>query len=626
LAIELIDVGLGEDMGYGHLRLDPGLSPYLLGELADDEADALRSRWAEAMAKLTRYLYEQQFKDARLAAQLTLLELPNLLAMLDWLQDRWSPERVVGLATDVEQIVANLGRPQALARSTRIREKAAQKLGDWSHARFVSESSHIDRLLERGDLPAAHAAAQELLGKCLGAGEKAFHEAAYNTAHAHVLLGRVLKSGGAAEGALAPLEEAQRRFQELANEGNARAERMASATLTETGDCLLALGRLEEAAQAYEKTIDLDEKANRLRDVAVGKFQLGTVRLYQNRYWEALEIYVEARDAFKVLGEPLMVATAWHQIGMVHEDAGQSEPAEQAYRQALAIEVQENQLADQASTLDQLGLLYNKAQRFEESVVFHIQAAQIRTNLGDLAAEGRSRNNLALSLSALQRYDEARQEVQRAIECQRPYGHAAQPWTAWAILEDLATTTSRRTVSPLPKQLSASTTNMWSAETAELLMREAEDDSAWGPPIHVPAKPWAHRVRVRRLDLAAKFYVLSVLYRLGASATVSVGAEKDVDITVVRKPGEVVTVDVKVAPDSKSWPMAEFTVERGHFIVFVRFLKKGSVPQPIPESYVLSSRDLRTWAKEHDGLVRIRELVKNARDAREAWDRLLPAA
>jgi len=78
------------------------------------------------MAKLTRYLYEQQFKDARLAAQLTLLELPNLLAMLDWLQDRWSPERVVGLATDVEQIVANLGRPQALARSTRSVKSRAE--------------------------------------------------------------------------------------------------------------------------------------------------------------------------------------------------------------------------------------------------------------------------------------------------------------------------------------------------------------------------------------------------------------------------------------------------------------------------------------------------------------------
>src|SRR6185436_9310644 len=150
LAIELIEVGLGEDMGYGHLRLDPGLPPYLLGELTADEAEALRSRWAEAMAQLTSYLYKEWFKDARLASRLTLLELPNLLAMLDWIQAHRPPERVVDLADSVERLVAELGRPQALARATRVREQAAQELGNWSHARFMTEAAHIDRLLERG--------------------------------------------------------------------------------------------------------------------------------------------------------------------------------------------------------------------------------------------------------------------------------------------------------------------------------------------------------------------------------------------------------------------------------------------------------------------------------------------
>jgi hypothetical protein len=75
-------------------------------------------------------------------------------------------------------------------------------------------------------------------------------------------------------------------------------------------------------------------------------------------------------------------------------------------------------------------------------------------------------------------------------------------------------------------------------------------------PVQVPAKHWARRVPVRRLDLAAKFHVLSILYSLGAEATVSVGAQKDVDITVVRKPGEVVTIDVKAVRQ----PMSELAV------------------------------------------------------------------
>ena len=121
----------------------------------------------------------------------------------------------------------------------------------------------------------------------------------------------------------------------------------------------------------------------------MAKFQLGTVRLLQKRYKEALEIYAEARDAFEALGEPRRVATAWHQIGMVHEEAGQFEPAEQAYRQSLAISVRENDLAGQASTLNQLGNLYDRMGRLEEAVTFYRQAAEVYVRLQDLANEGR---------------------------------------------------------------------------------------------------------------------------------------------------------------------------------------------------------------------------------------------
>jgi tetratricopeptide (TPR) repeat protein len=452
LAAELIEVGLGEDMGYGHLRLDPGLSPYLLGELADDEADALRSRWAEAMAQLAGYLYKEQFKDARLAAQLTLLELPNLLAMLDWLQTRWPPERVVGLASNLELLLSTLGRPQALARATRVREQTAQKLGDWSHARYLSEGSNIDRLLERGDLQAALIAAQQLLAKCQTGGEAAYPGAPYDIAMAYFKVGRVLKQGGTAEDALALLAQAQRRFQELADAGDENAQIVGSAAFTETGDCLRDLGRLEEAAEAYEERIRRAEALNDLRGKAVAKFQLGTVQLLQKRFEEALEIYEETRAAFTALGEPLQVATVWHQIGMVHEDAGQPEAAEQAYRQSLAIEVQENHLAGQADTLNQLGSLSDSIGHLEEAAAFYRQAADAYVRLEDLAKEGITRTNLADTLIKLRRYDEARPEILRAIECRRPLGHAAGLWKTWSILADLERATGHTEAAQAARQ------------------------------------------------------------------------------------------------------------------------------------------------------------------------------
>lgn len=443
LAGELIGVGLGEDMGSGHLRLDPGLPPYLLGELPEDEAEALRSRWAEAMADLTGYLYQQRSKDARLAAQLTLLELPNLLEMLTLSLGRQAAEDVVNLAGGVETLLAQLGRPQALARATRVREQAARTLEEWSHARYLAEDAAIERLTERGDLSAAYAATQELLAKGLAAGEAAYPEAAYDLATTHARLGRVLAMGGAAEAALALLAEAQRRFQALADAGNKDAGHMAGVAVTDTGNCLLSLGRLEEAALAYEEGNRRAKAMKGLRQMAGAQFQLGTVRLLQKRFSEALEIYAASREAFERLGEPRMVAAVWHQIGRTHKDADRHEPAEQAYRQSLAISVRESDLGGQASALNQLGNLYDTMGRLEEAVTFLRQAAEVDVRLKDLAGEGMRRNNLAGTLIKLRRYDEARQELQRAIECNEPYGHAVEPWKTWSILENLERATGQ---------------------------------------------------------------------------------------------------------------------------------------------------------------------------------------
>ena len=212
---------------------------------------------------------------------------------------------------------------------------------------------------------------------------------------------------------------------------------MASATITETADCLTALVRLDEAATAYEQTIKIDGDRGDIRDVAVGKFQLGYVRVLQRQYGDALTIYAEAHDTFASLGEPKSVAAAWHQIGETYHMSGKFELAEQAYRQGLAIKVQLKDLAGEANSLDDLGLLYGEIGRLEESATFHRQAADIRSRLQDLNAEGRSRSNLAIALIELERHDEARRELQRAIECKQPYGHAAEPWKTWVILHDL---------------------------------------------------------------------------------------------------------------------------------------------------------------------------------------------
>ena len=162
-----------------------------------------------------------------------------------------------------------------LAQAIRVREEAARKLGGWSHARYLTEHATIDRLLDQGNLPAAHAAAQQLLRRCMEAGVGAYPEADYDIAMAHFKLGRVLKTMGAAESALQPLGEAQQRFENLAKNGDVNAEGMYLVTMTDTADCLADLGRLDEAASLYQETIMRSEKLGRERGMAVAKGQLG---------------------------------------------------------------------------------------------------------------------------------------------------------------------------------------------------------------------------------------------------------------------------------------------------------------------------------------------------------------
>jgi tetratricopeptide (TPR) repeat protein len=444
IARQLIEVGLAEDMGYGHLRLDPALPSYLLREIGEAEQEEMTASWSEAMSGLTTFLYEQRFKNIELAARLTRLELPNLLAMLSWMQEKGAPETVVTLAQSVETLFSKLGLRQALVQATKVREQAAQNLGEWSHALYLTESANVDRLLERGDIRSAYSAATELLERCTAAGEGAYPNADYDIALTYAKLGRVLKQGGAAEAAIPHLDEAKRRFRSLADEGLTTAALMVTVTVTESGDCLASLGRLDEAASAYEEAARGDERLGDKRGIAVNKCQLGTVRMLQGRYNEALTTYEEARRTFESLGEPGSVAIIWHQIGLVNMEAGQHQQAERAFRQSLAVRVQLKDLAGESGTLTELGNLYQRLGQLEEAAKCHRQAADITVRLNDRMAEGRVRNNLAIVLIQLRQYEEARRELICAIECKEPYGFAAELWKTWALLQTLEQVTGNQ--------------------------------------------------------------------------------------------------------------------------------------------------------------------------------------
>jgi len=442
LASELVQTGLATPNRHDHLTLNPALCPYLRGRMEAAERETLTARWVAVMRSYIGLLVQQRRQNVELAATLTMLELPNLFALLEIAQHAWDAATTIDLATSLYQLLQSLGKPQLLARVGDVRDTAASALSDvWNHTQFDATRSRIEQQLASRRLQEALTGAQQLLHHARLSGEQAYLYADYDVATAFFLLARVLIHVGRSEQALPLLDESRQRFEGIAKVRLSKAaENMAAKCFSEQGACLWLLGRLDEAAAAYEERIRRAKEVRDDRGIAVAKAQIGSIRSDQRRYSDALEALAEARERFMLLDEHRTVSVIWHQIGMVYQDMSEPEAAEDAYRKSLAITLRAGNVANQADTLGQLGNLYDDLlDRPEEAVTFYRQAADLFTEGGFIAKEGAVRTNLAKTLYKLRRFDDARREISRAIECNAQFGHASMPWKTWAVLTAIET-------------------------------------------------------------------------------------------------------------------------------------------------------------------------------------------
>lgn len=128
-------------------------------------------------------------------------------------------------------------------------------------------------------------------------------------------------------------------------------------------------------------------------------------------------------------------------------------------------------------------------------------------------------------------------------------------------------------------------------------------------------------------NLAAEFYVLSMLHRLGCDASLTLGNKKSVDIVVVRESGNVATIDVKGLAGTTGWPVDNVKkVAKSHFMVFVSFLGKIGNHTVLPEIYVVPSKKLPPLVyhspngKRH--ILQVSRMRKDGVRFRDAWNLL----
>src|SRR5438309_8667844 len=105
-------------------------------------------------------------------------------------------------------------------------------------------------------------------------------------------------------------------------------------------------------------------------------------------------------------------------------------------------------------------------------------------------------------------------------------------------------------------------------------------------------------------NLAAEFYVLSCLHRIGLTANLTLGNKKGIDIIVARKAGDAVTIEVKGTAKKYDWVINNLTSlnpER-HFVVLVSHEDLiGDPAMPAPRIEVLPFPDIEPFRRTYKG-------------------------
>lgn len=92
--------------------------------------------------------------------------------------------------------------------------------------------------------------------------------------------------------------------------------------------------------------------------------------------------------------------------------------------------------------------------------------------------------------------------------------------------------------------------------------------------------------------IAAEYFILSQLYRMGLEAYISQGNKKAIDIRIIKDDGIALSIDVKAVRGYSSLVVNNIKVSKNHFIVFVIYNDKFEDIMIFPDIFIVPSNEV----------------------------------
>lgn len=180
--------------------------------------------------------------------------------------------------------------------------------------------------------------------------------------------------------------------------------------LTMRGDAYKTLGDRAEAIELYKEALDLRRHLGDTRSEAILLQNIATVFHYISYFQEALEYYQQALLIFEQCGDLPDQASVLSNLGQLHSDLDMTEDALEYLHQALSIRQQINDQEGQAASLVTMAGVHINMSNPHEAIAYLYQALAIAQHIGNRGIEAKVFHNLSTAYFHLK-------DISKAIDC-----------------------------------------------------------------------------------------------------------------------------------------------------------------------------------------------------------------
>lgn len=452
------------------------VAPLLWSQLDAAEQSRLTDAHRERYYQLSGYLYQKDRTDPHHARAIAWRELPNLLHAVH--------NALAAVTTDAVEFVEKVNRSLTIfslkreaepltARAEAIASDTTSR--DW----YLAQSNRGTRLLEAGQIAAAAEVFTTILDTL---GDHPSYERAVTLGR----LGRCHADGGRPELAEMSFRDGIAVTEQL--EPSDSVKRQRGVLHTDLADVLRHQGRFPDTREQYEVGLLLKKELNELRGQGATLCQLGTLAMLEGKLAEAQSRYRDALAPFQRLREPTMEAVAWHQLGMVFEEARNWDKAERHYRESARLKEANGNLAAAAQTWNQLASISYIVGRSEAADTWYRKSIEGGKQTRDTVGLSKSLSNLSdLLRTQPQRLTEARELAEEALAIDLTLDPgAAEIWKTYDLLAEIADQQSRGTEAAEYRRLARDAKRNF-AGTRHQLRRFPQSSSARSKRFRMPA-------------------------------------------------------------------------------------------------------------------------------------------